>query len=98
MTSNDGYSDHIKDDKERDHALDAPLQLDAGRGKDTGTPRLRETIWIVSSDADATDGLQGSRKKTSAARLLPTTQGSDNLFLKGQLNRCPFFMSAFYVR
>ena len=71
MTSGDWYSAYNMEDRERDDAPDAPLQLDAGRGKDTGTLRFRETNWIVGSDADTTDGLKGLRKGPQELRKGP---------------------------
>ena len=43
------YSGFVRDDREMEDAQDAPRQMDAGRGRDTWTPRLKDNYlerWL----------------------------------------------------
>ena len=70
-----------------DDALEAPRQLDAGRSRDTGTPRLREN----SSDRRLGRRHQGLARETGN-KVVANSAGTRYLFLERVTERLPFFL------
>ena len=69
-----------------DVALDAPRQLDAGRSRDTGMARLRET----SSDCRLGRRHQGLAREIGN-RVVANSAGTRHLFRERVAERLPFF-------
>ncbi len=75
-----------------DDALDAPRQLDAGRSRDTGTARLRETY----SDRRLGRRHQGLARETGN-RVVANSAGTRHLFRKRVTERLPFLFARPHV-
>ncbi len=71
-----------------DDALDAPRQLDAGRSRDTGMARLRET----SSDRRLGRRHQGLAREIGN-KVVANSAGTRHLFRKRVTERLPFFFA-----